>query len=87
MINMKKALKLWDTHMQRGALGSIALGAGAVIVLLVFAHGGGDPYLTLFFALLGLVWTWQEVVVWRRRRDQGGLELLGTRRKLEEEGL
>jgi|GEM_PF-2006142 len=85
---MRRLLDLWDTHMQRGTPVSIAVGVVATLVLLasVFSHAT-DRYIAFFFAFLGMAFTWREYVVWRRTRDQGGVELIGTRRELEERGL
>ncbi|MEM6783217.1 MAG: hypothetical protein AAF624_05715 [Bacteroidota bacterium] len=38
--------------------------------------GGGGA--SLFFALLGAMGTWRHYAVGRRRRSQGGLDLIGT---------
>lgn len=38
--------------------------------------GGGNA--SLFFALLGALGTWRHYAVGRRRRRQGGLDLIGT---------
>ncbi|GIV58148.1 MAG: hypothetical protein KatS3mg042_1061 [Rhodothermaceae bacterium] len=35
-------------------------------------------HLALLFTLLGLMATWRHYVVWRRRRAQRGIDLLGT---------
>ena len=62
---------------QHGGLAMTLLFAALTAFLAVHAALGGG-YASLFFALLGVLGTWQHYVVGRRRRKQGGLDLIGT---------
>lgn len=81
---MTKLLSSANATLQRGSLGLVIIGTIAVGLLLGFALFDQERlYRYMLFAFFGAVLTWRHFLVWRRRRDQGGVELLGTEQELE----
>lgn len=82
---MARALDFIDANLQRGTIVSILIGATATLVLIIYAVAWRENlYITLVFVVVGLLGTWREYVVWQRRRQQRGLELIGARNELDE---
>ena len=71
--------------LQRGSLRVVIVGVTAVAILALSAllNTGDTYYAHLFFIVIGSALTWRHYIVWRRRRDQSGLELIGTDREVE----
>ena len=82
---MSRVLSFFDS-LQPGSLKSVIMGVAAIAILVAFALlDTGDRYHAyLFSIMIGSLFTWRHYTVWHRRREQGGVELMGTERDIDE---
>lgn len=76
---MRRILDFAARELRPGGVLSWTIGFVAVIVFAVDALLNPERmYISLFFMLLGLIFGWRHYVIWKRKRAQNGLILLGT---------
>ncbi|QXD14117.1 hypothetical protein GQ464_011670 [Rhodocaloribacter litoris] len=68
-----------DRALQPGSGYMVLLGLALTVFFAVMSvTDAGHRHPALLFTLLGLIGTWRHYVVWRRKRAQRGIDLLGT---------
>jgi hypothetical protein len=68
-----------DHNLQRGTIASVLVAALATLALIIYAVINPDYlHISIIFVLMGMSATWREYHILRRKRDQHGIELIGT---------
>lgn len=78
-------MNIIDTHFQKGSGFMVLFGVAGTLFFAVYSIvAPEDKYFTLLLTLVGLIGTWRQYLVWSRKREQRGIELIGTDPQNEE---
>ncbi len=78
-------MNIIDTHFQKGSGFMVLFGVAMTLFFVVYTFiEPENKYISLLLTLVGLIGTWRQYLVWSRKREQRGIELIGTDPQNEE---